>query len=273
MNRSDRFGREILNGLCEPDRILVFVDDGGTPGKPIDTLLGDYAVICGICMESEKYPLVKSNLQGLLSELRVDEFHATQIVHPSSESSWRRIRPKKRRRVLSQLTTEIEESVDVILWCYAAGEQMTPLLRANGIEMELKAALQKVFFDSLISDWHSTIKPRLKGKEIALVFDSLNPLGQDKIALQGIRDPEGFYEGSLIHVDSRVEIGIQLADFVAYAINRIHHASHRKKEGNLNKFDEIFLDIGERILPKTVMLLDMKGKVVGDTFPTKEPTA
>ena len=47
-----------------------------------------------------------------------------------------------------------------------------------------------------------------------------------------------------------------------------------KIEGNLNKFDEIFLDIGERILPKTVMLLDMKGKVVGDTFPsTKEPTA
>ena len=39
MTRSDRFGREILNGLCEPDRILVFVDDGVTPGKPIDLSL------------------------------------------------------------------------------------------------------------------------------------------------------------------------------------------------------------------------------------------
>lgn len=135
---------------------------------------------------------------------------------------------------------------------------MQPGLQEIGIDMKHKPALHKVFFDALISTWCPGAQSWINGREIALVFDSEKDLGCEDMALQSMRSPEGFYEGSLIHVDSRVEIGVQLADVVAYTFNRIHHAHHRQILGRTNAFDELILNAAERLTPKLIQLLDIK---------------
>lgn len=117
MKTRNKTGAEILAGFCDSGRILIFVDDSGTPQKPLPKLAGDYALMCGICMESEKYKAVKKELRAVLNELGIDEFHAKNIVYPGS-SQWRKVRPQRKREdIISLLTDVVEKNVEKILFC------------------------------------------------------------------------------------------------------------------------------------------------------------
>lgn len=61
-----RDGRQILDELSLPGRTVVFVDDSGTPGKPLRGLARDFHYICGIAMPSTAYAHAK---RELLAEL------------------------------------------------------------------------------------------------------------------------------------------------------------------------------------------------------------
>jgi hypothetical protein len=260
MELANRTGEEILEGLCVPRRRLVFVDESETPGKPLPRLAANYRVMCGVSMVSEKYEAVGPLLRSTLQDLGVDEFHATDIVHPTSESPWRRIRSKRRKRTLSFLQDVLTENADTIFFCYVSGQQyydqLKPkVLAANGPDLSHKDALYKAFFNGLIPHL------QLAGVPTAILIDSTLPLGDEAIGLQRICGPHGlFYEGSVIHIDSRVEVGIQLADFVAYMLNRVHHINQRQIDGRVNAFDEIVMTGVKRMESKFRNLLVKPGR-------------
>lgn len=60
----------------------------------------------------------------------------------------------------------------------------------------------------------------------------------------------------MIHADSRVEMGLQLADFAAYTINRVYHVNQRQCDGKMSHFDELIKQAYERIKSKLLQLLD-----------------
>lgn len=194
-----RYGEDILGGLCDPGRRLVFVDDSGTPGKPLPNLARDFVVMCGICMTSERYQVAKAQLSAALADLGSDftEFHATEIVNPRSNSPWKRIPSEERIRSLSLLVNVLAESVESILFCYVSGEQyyadLQPrILAVEGPKMSHKAALQQGFFQGII-DYLRPAEQMCSGqREVAIVLDSTKPLGRDKIELRSLRDPQGF---------------------------------------------------------------------------------
>jgi hypothetical protein len=254
---TDRTGKEILDGLCALDRKLVFIDESETAGKQVPQLAADYIVMCGVCMASEKYGAVKNNMKLALSDWAVDEFHATEIVHPRRGSRWKSIRPSRRQAALAFLSNTLETCAESIFYCNISGEQyygeLQPKILAEwGPVLDHKESLYKVFFGSLI--------PRLRINSVpsAVVIDSTLDLGNAHIGLQEIVDSGGFYEKSIIHVDSRVEAGIQLADFAAYILNRIHRVAHKQSLGQTNAFDEIVKESFRRIEPLLVNLLDAK---------------
>jgi hypothetical protein len=258
LENANRTGEEILADLCVPGRDLIFVDDSGTPNEPLPLLLSNYVLMCGVLLRSEEYRLVKGRLQHFLMELGLEEFKTTHIVNPPSRSLWKRATLQKRKDSLYLLSDILAGSVETVLFCHVSGEQyyariQPGILEMGGKEMDHKAAVEKVFFERVVHLFGPRACPT-KG-ETAIVYDSPKPLGTNQIALEPIPDPRGFYEGSIIHVDSRVEVGIQIADFAANLLNRIHHSHQRQVDGRTNCFDEILMTAAKKMESKLVDLI------------------
>ena len=229
---NDRFGKEILDGLCDLGRFLVFVDETGTSGKPLAHLGGDYVLICGVCMSSETYRCVKTQLADILTEMgpEIDEFHATEIVNPKVRSPWRQISLRERVHLFEQLAQILVKSAEFICLCQVSGEQYPQIMAGINPKMTYKTALQNVFLTSL----HRLCL--VEEMDTAIIVDSTTPL-HDAIKIRLFRAPVGFYEGGVIYADSRNELGLQLADLAAFMLNRIHHIKRRQIEGKSSPFD------------------------------------
>ncbi|WP_437605677.1 DUF3800 domain-containing protein [Sorangium sp. So ce834] len=254
---NERSGRDILYEMAVPGRMLVFIDDSGTPGKPLPDLAADFHFLCGVAMTSDAYAAAKDRI---LSELLtigngIREFHTVEIVNPSKTSPWRGVSLDARQEALVAAIDVLKGAASSILHCFVSGEQydaeLKPrILAAVGRAQSPKNALQHVFFNSLIPFLQRT------GEDVAIVMDSVAPLS-NAIRIQAAADPIRLYEGGVIHVDSKDEPGIQLADLTAYMVNRVYHARQRLMEGKKNPFDEIIVDAVFDLLPKFINVLEL----------------
>jgi hypothetical protein len=254
---SGRTGRAILDELTRPGRVLVFIDDGGTSGKPLPDLAKDFELICGVAMKSEVYVDAKKHLLTALRAIGkgVTEFHAAEIVNPPSSSPWRAVSLAERQDALITLIGILRDAASAVLHCFVSGEQYNAewrhRLAAFGVRpLPTKAALKDVFFNNLIPFLQAT------GDEVAIVVDASKELSS-AISIQQVADPESLYEGGVIHVDSRDEPGVQLADVAAYMVNRVHHVRQRLLDGKCGPFDELIVDAAFELRPKFVNLLEL----------------
>jgi hypothetical protein len=257
-----RAGENILADLAAPGRLLIFVDDSGTSGKPLPDLATDFELLCGVAIPSERYPRLRANLAADLAAVspQVEEFHATEIVNPGARSVWSRVPINTRVRVLNRLVDMIEDSAQRIFYCYVSGEQcrgeMMSKIEARGIgALDHKKALHKVFFNAVLQHVQT------ERINTAIVVDSSTPL-PNALKIQAVVDPQGIYEDGIIYVDSRVEVGLQLADLAAYLVNRIHHTRQRLIDGKRGPFDELVIDLVSRLSPLLVNVLDQIGGAV-----------
>lgn len=251
-------GLEILNGLVRPGRI-VFIDETGTSGKPLETLARDFQLFCGLELTSEAYRVARAAIVERLASIPgVQEFHASEVVNPSSDSFWYG-RPVPERRALFQVLLDLViEHSSRLFYCYVGSEQYE-LLQAEAqveahrpLRLSQKAALRKVFLDALVIRLGRNNRDRLC---VTLVADADEPL-HDKIKVQAFRDPEPMGGGQLIHASSRDVEGLQLADGAAFVMNRVFHCRDRKvKEKRPGPFDDVVLDAFEKLKARLVDLL------------------
>jgi hypothetical protein len=249
----------VLDGLCEIPRALVFVDDGGTPGKPLPTLAGDFHLMVGVVIPSEKYRALSNEMQATLLALRPDlhlrEFHAAEIVNKGPKHSpWRQCSEVERRSAILFLGEILSRVADCIAYVYASGEQMDERLvrvaKERGVpRVSCKVAVEKVFLKLVVTHVQRT------AEQVAIVADSREPRNQDIKIMEFTRRHEGLYQNSVIYADSMAVCGLQLADFAAYAINRLFHIRERAKNGRIGPFDELLLDAASRVQKKMVNLL------------------
>jgi Protein of unknown function (DUF3800) len=253
---SSRTGRAILDKLATPGRVLVFIDDSGTPEKPLPDLAEDFELICGIVIMSESYADVRKQL---LAELRaigngVTEFHAAEIVNAPRSSPWQTVSLATRYDALRKLIAILKDTVSVVFHCFVSGEQYNAELKhkasVSGIQpLETEKALRHVFFNNLIPFLQTT------GQKTAIVVDSSKELSS-AIRIQRAAEPPSFYEGGVIYVDSRHEPGVQLADIAAYIMNRVHHVRQRLLDGKRGPFDELVINAAFDLSSKFVNVLD-----------------
>jgi hypothetical protein len=234
-----RTGEQILSELSNPGRKLVFVDETGTYGTTLRDIGSNFEVMCGIIVPSERYLNVKTTLQKSLARIGfgVKEFHATEIVNPTSKSAWKSISSEKRLIAFTEIVDALVEFAEQVFhlplkekqYC----NQLQPkILERGGDSLNREATLRKAFFGGLIRQL------RRSNMEAAIIIDSKKAL-RDAIKIRELRDPTGFYLGSVIEVDSSEEEGLQLADLAAYLINRIYRVRERLTAGKFNDFDEI----------------------------------
>lgn len=213
--------------------------------------MGKRAVKRGCRWRGVKAP-AKAAIRRALRDVggSVREFHATEIVNPSSGSPWKDI-PFDRRLTAFDLEADLLVAVaDDVPYVYVSGEQyyteLAPHLEvAGGPVMNHKEALKKVFFAALLKHL------RHSGRTPAVVIDSEAAL-PNAIKIQSIRKPQGFCEGGVIHVESWVEEGLQLADLAAYTLNRVFHVKQRQLDGKSGASDRPVEALHERLRPKLV---------------------
>ncbi len=242
-------GEQILSELSNPGRKLVFVDETGTSGATLRDIGSNFEVMCGIIAPSERYKNVKTTLQKALARIGfgVKEFHATEIVHPTSKSAWKSISFENRQMVFTEIVDALVEFAEQIFYLLLSEKQYYNQLKPKSLErggdsLNHEAALRKAFFGGLI---RQLPRPNM---ETAIIIDSKKAL-PDAIEMQELCDPTGFYLGSVIYVDSSEEEGLQLADLAAYLINRIFRVRERLTAGKFNNFDEIVENGYSRIKP------------------------
>jgi len=250
-----RNGRQILADLCVPGRRLIFVDDGGTPGKPLNNLSGDFTLLCGVIMPSSIYSSVTEQIRAGLSTLppEITEYHATEILNPSSRSPWKKASLEQRKQSFELLLDLLAQNAELIVHCHLSDEQfqaeILPKITAAGQPpMKYKKALEKVFFNCLVG----YLQPGLVAN--AVFVDSEVAL-LDVIKIRGWAIPDQIYEGGLIFADSSDVEGLQLADFAAFMLNRIHHVKQRALNGKDNEFDGFLLEAVEKLRPKLQYML------------------
>src|SRR5258706_8719112 len=220
---------EILAGLLDPGRRLVFIDDGGTPAKPLPDLARDFRVLCGVVVRSENYPNVTTRIPTELNRLpaEIREFHTNEVVNPGTRSAWSTISIDRRLALLWLVHALLVEYVDEILYCFVSGEQFETELRPRLLEAGLafkdyKSALRHAFFNALVKCVEKT------PGEVAIIEDASEELS-GSIKVQQFVSTYGFYQGGVIIVDSSMVEGLQLADLAAWLFNRLHHVFTPRK--------------------------------------------
>lgn len=245
-----RNGRQILADLCVPGRRLIFVDDGGTPGRPLNNLAVNFTLLCGVIMPSSIYSSVTEQIRAGLSTLppEITEYHATEILNPSSKSPWKKASLEQRKQSVELLLSLLAQNAELIVHCHLSDEQFQaeflPKITAAGQPpVKYKKALEKVFFNCLVR----YLQPGLAAN--AIVVDSDVAL-LDEIKIRGWAIPGQIYEDGPIFAGSSDVEGLQLADFAAFLLNRIHHVRQRALNGKDNEFDRFFLEAVEILRPK-----------------------
>jgi hypothetical protein len=249
-------GDQILEDLAMPGRLLAFVDDGGTPGKQIPCLAREFQVMCAVIMPSEAYRVLCAEMSSrdYLGRRGLDEFHATKIVNPG-DSDWRKVEIAERIEVLQRLYVVLKRYATMIVYGYISGEQLDNELRdqlpPTLKKIKTKAALKHVFITGLVKSL------KAQSADVGIVMDT-DVAMEARMNIRSVSDPSGIYEKGVIETDSRLVLGVQLADLAAFTFNRFFHANHRETQGNPGPFDRPVVE-GFRLLAplfQDVLMLD-----------------
>lgn len=251
-----RDGHLILSELVVPNRGLAFVDDSGTPQKPIDFWAGDYHVLAAVVIEPEKYTISKKIVEDILANFGMEELHATEIVSPKKISAWRRVPITERIGVIKQLFEILNSNAIEIPYVEISGEQFEKTMRQKlpkkFEKTKVKDTLVHVFYDTLVKRMHS------RYENIAIVADSTKESRNALRILAPVPNPERIYENGVIETDSKNVIGVQLADFAAYVFNRRPHSVSRIENGKGTEFDVILLSGFKLMRNRYLNLLDLE---------------
>jgi hypothetical protein len=240
-------GHEILSEKVQNGRILLFVDESGTSGKPLSNLEENFMVICGVEIASRNYENIRMLMKEKLSSISSDvhEFHTTEIFNPKKQSPWREATFEERKDSLLFLKGLFCDFCIRAPFLYITGDQYHALIRGTDAEgLSQKEGIKRVFFNRIFQN------KKIVNENYAVIYDSEKNL-QDEIKIQCVSLNAGsMYEDGIIIVDSKNSLGLQIADFAVYILNRMHHSVQRMKDSNDNGLDRVILE----------SLIDMKDK-------------
>jgi hypothetical protein len=245
-------GHEILSGLEQKGRILLFVDESGTSDQPLPNLEKDFMVFCGVEVASEDYSTVCMRMKEKLSSITSDvkEFHAVEIVNPKRNSPWHKATYQERIDSLMLLKKLFCDFCIRAPFCYISKDQYQALIKGSVVEgLSHKEGLKKVFFDRVFRN------NNIVNENYAVIYDSEKKL-EDKIKIQRVSlKPGSLYEDGIIIGDSKFFLGLQLVDFAVYVLNRMHHSVHRMRNAKENQFDKVILKFLPHMKDKYIKLL------------------
>ncbi|NKK74315.1 DUF3800 domain-containing protein [Rhizobium leguminosarum bv. viciae] len=236
--------------LLVPDRVLVFCDDTDIAQQPVETLQPDLRILVAVQLTSNDYGPLSRRIQSWLKANGAAEFHATDIV--SGKGAWSTKSVAERRAALEFIASSFAEllvRVDA-LWLpkgsYAAYREEAEKL--GKVSVGFKSGLRRVFLRCLMERLSREALPAV------LVVD------QDKTQSNAFVDnswPEGAFlvGGGPVTAPSHLVPGLQVADMMAWAVNRYLTKRQLFDSGKQSGFDQVALELVASIPGKLTNVL------------------
>lgn len=229
-----------LDTLIEPGRLLVFIDDGGTPERPLPNLVRDFALAVAVVIRSDDYPrfLVASAASLASVAPPPSEFHATEVVNPRSGTALREIGLDTRRHLFAEWCSLLAEFGTFLPYAFIGSEQYAEMRRSftdRGIPVtpSHRESLHHVFLTCMFE----RVASRSGGEELVVIADNMD--SRQNCVVEWSHPRSGAYLGRIHYMPSHLVQGIQLADLLAYLMNRVYHRAHRRRQGRPCPFEDI----------------------------------
>jgi hypothetical protein len=236
----------LFAAMEEPGHLLVFVDDGGTPSRPIPTLVRDFAVYAAVLIPSDSYSLLVDQAELALRQVAplAPEFHATEVVNPKRGSPFFGRPVADRVQLIQRWGDLVVRYSRRVPYGYIGADQHRKLQEerpALDVPRDHHAALRLAFYSAMFK-WVRQWSPE---GSLIVVEDERNRRTQCSEAV--ILPTVGALNDSVHYLPSHLAVGIQLADLVAYAINRQFHSRWRKSQGKPMTFDAAITQLLDRL--------------------------
>lgn len=167
-------------------------------------------------MPSERYAVATTAVKQRLGDLGQTEFHATEIVNPSTTSSWKQVPIEERLGALRFLRGLLAEPPTRLHYAYITKGQYEQIRaeaeKCGPVNAGHKAGLKRVFLRCLFERLTS------RGSKTVLILDQNKPLRSPAIESW----PEGAFlvGGGPIAANSASVPGLQLADMAVFSVGR-----------------------------------------------------
>jgi len=236
---------EFAEEIAHPGRILLFIDDGGTPGKLLPNLVKNYKIYAGIIFLSDNYREFDISAKQSLDAIgaNIKEFHAKEVVNPPSNSPWRGLSQQVRLNTLSEWGAFLKKYSIDILHLSIGSEQYdefgkSPLVSPGKWIENHEQGLEKVFLINMLTELRNTYKT----EDIIFIQDA--KANQVEPVFKPCINPDlNIFKNSIFYLPSEMICGLQLADLAAYLLNRLHHIQNRAQSGKISAFDLMIFQI------------------------------
>jgi hypothetical protein len=237
---------DLFAAMEEPGHLLVFVDDGGTPSRPIPTLVRDFAVYAAVLIPSDAYSSLIDHAELTLRQVvpQAPEFHATEVVNPKRDSPFFGRPVADRVQLIERWGDLVVRYAQRVPYGYIGVDQHRQLQEehpALDVPSDHHAALRLAFYSAMfkmVRQWHPL-------GSLIVVEDECNTrrLCSEVVILPRV----GALNDSIHYLPSHLTVGLQLADLVAYAVNRQFHSRWRQRQGKHGIFDSALAQLLDRL--------------------------
>jgi len=230
--------QRLQSELTHPGRTLVFIDDSGTPEQPLgEDLVRDFKLHAAVVLSSDAYrDFLGKHREFLLRYPWADEFHTVDVFQ-GKRGTWGAQNEETRRRAFNTMAGHFEQFVKKALYVYVGVDQYKEI-------MERARDAGTLHPHNVNWDSHS------EGARIVLLKSIVARVGIDSNAwpLVVVEDAEGgrencrevmfgpqenVFSDAVFRVDSKAVPGLQLADLLAYCLNRLHHVRAKIRTNQL----------------------------------------
>lgn len=247
---------EVLNELVHPGRKLLFIDDSGTSDKPLVGLVKDFMLLAGVLIRSENYSQIIKEIREHIQRASepLSELHTTEILNPSKKSPWRKLSNEYRVESLQLLGSLIHKYALALPYMYIGAKQYREILFKSKVKKRSqKKGLKQAYYYAVVkSCWFSD------GLPFAILYDSEENL-KERLKIINVKNNNMLCNGYIEASSSQV-IGIQLADYAAYSLNRMFHIKDRViiKDRRIHEYDRIIYSCYEKNRAKYYDLLSIE---------------
>jgi hypothetical protein len=284
MPSMSEIGRQAwVDAICKDRHSVVCIDDGGAGNHNLDTnlLVQDFHLFVAIRCSAASYIELTAAHENWLDRAReilpADaqvELHAVELVNPKSKSAWKSVPNEVRLQLMRSAVEQLLPHVDQILFGYIGDEQYRELLGLPPQGAPTKDA--QLLTPKVDLTDPSTINYRYRDCKLGLELNfhkalasRLQSTGQTHVIMQDagrlrantietiFEEGINIWHRSVLHLDSREIAGIQVADLVAWSINRAPFTQDRILKGKkMNPFCSVAREVRELIRPKCINVWD-----------------
>jgi Protein of unknown function (DUF3800) len=257
---------ELVEALQGQERDCVFIDDSGAAGHALlpEVLEPNYACQAAVHVRADSLAGLDEAHDEWLTQAgklvpRLTEFHGTEIANPGTRSPWRGVPQPARAELLDLAAATWFPFVDHVLFLGLPEAQYNELLgKARSENPDLSALARP--------EWRRH-KPGLDMVLLSAVGQYAGSLEREVVVIEDngthqngflhlYNSKLGVWRDGVVYMDSRRLAGLQLADFVAFAIFRQFVLRDREARGRVRTPIDAALDGAARMLFETKRVLD-----------------